>query len=137
MRIECFLAAKAAAHPAKTALITKHKRLSFEELDDLSSRLAAALFANGVRRNDRVLIFMDNCWEAAVSIFAVLKAGATFSPINASTKAEKLAYIIADCDASAILTQAKLMPVVAEACGSHGNTGIFVARLGRRPWRTV
>ncbi|RWN35877.1 class I adenylate-forming enzyme family protein [Mesorhizobium sp.] len=127
MRIESFLVAKAAAHPAKTALITKDKRLCYEELDDLSSRLAAALFANGVRRNDRVLIFMDNCWEAAVSIFAVLKAGATFSPINASTKAEKLAYIIADCDAAAIFTQAKLMPVVAEACGSSGKTGIFVA----------
>ncbi|SJM33296.1 class I adenylate-forming enzyme family protein [Mesorhizobium delmotii] len=125
MRIEHFLAAKAAAHPAKTALITKHRRLRYEELDDLSSRLAAALFLNGVRRDDRVLVFMDNCWEAAVSIFAVLKAGATFSPVNPSTKADKLAYIIADCDAAAILTQAKLMPVVAEACG--GNTGIFVA----------
>ncbi|CAH2398979.1 class I adenylate-forming enzyme family protein [Mesorhizobium ventifaucium] len=125
MRIEHFLAANAAAHPAKTALITKHKRLSYEELDDLSSRLAAALLANGVRRDDRVVVFMDNCWEAAVSIFAVLKAGATFSPVNPSTKADKLAYIIADCGAAAILTQAKLMPVVAEACG--GNTGIFVA----------
>ncbi|RWM89196.1 MAG: AMP-dependent synthetase [Mesorhizobium sp.] len=125
MRIEHFLAARAAAHPAKTALITTHKRLRYEELDDLSSRLAAALFANGVRRDDRVVVFMDNCWEAAVSIFAVLKAGATFSPINPSTKADKLAYIIGDCDAAAILTQAKLMPVVGEACG--GNTGIFVA----------
>ncbi|RWM80776.1 MAG: AMP-dependent synthetase [Mesorhizobium sp.] len=125
MRIEHFLAAKAAAHPAKTALITTHRRLRYEELDDLSSRLAAALFLNGVRRDDRVLVFMDNCWEAAVSIFAVLKAGATFSPVNPSTKADKLSYIIADCDAAAILTQAKLMPVVAEACG--GNTGIFVA----------
>ncbi|MET3581853.1 amino acid adenylation domain-containing protein [Mesorhizobium robiniae] len=125
MRIEHFLVAKAAAHPAKTALITKDRRLCYEELDDLSSRLAAALFANGVRRNDRVLIFMDNCWEAAVSIFAVLKAGATFSPINASTKADKLAYIIGDCDAAAILTQSKLMPVVTEARGD--NAGIFVA----------
>ncbi|MER8830207.1 AMP-binding protein [Mesorhizobium sp. M0938] len=125
MRIESSLAAKAAAHPAKTALITKDKRLSYEELDNLSSRLAAALFANGVRRKDRVLIFMDNCWEAAVSIFAVLKAGATFSPINASTKADKLAYIIGDCDAAAILTQSKLMPVVTEACGNK--TGTFVA----------
>ncbi|TIP25772.1 MAG: acyl--CoA ligase [Mesorhizobium sp.] len=125
MRIEHFLAANAAAQPAKTALITSHKRLSYAELDDLSSRLAAALFLNGVRRDDGVVVFMDNCWEAAVSIFAVLKAGATFIPVNPSTKADKLAYILADCDAAAILTHAKLMPVVAEACG--GNTGIFVA----------
>lgn len=102
MRFEQFLIRNAGASGGKTALVTERKRLSYEELDDLSARLAAALAANGVKRNDRVLVFMDNCWEAAVSIFAILKAGATFSPINASTKADKLAYIIDDCDAAAI-----------------------------------
>jgi amino acid adenylation domain-containing protein len=125
LRIEQFLTDKAASHPRKVALVTDRKRLCYEELDNLSSRLAGALAKNGVKRNDRVLIFMDNCWEAAVSIFAVLKAGATFSPINASTKADKLAFILADCEASAILTQAKLMPVVAEAAA--GKAPIFVA----------
>lgn len=115
MRVEQYLTANAAAHGAKTALVTERKRLRYDELDDLSNRLAAALAANGVQRGDRVLVFMDNCWEAAVSIFAVLKAGATFSPINASTKADKLAYVIGDCEPAAILTQAKLMPVVTQA----------------------
>lgn len=115
MRVEEFLKASALADGAKTALICGSRRLSYDELDGLSDRLAAALAANGVRRNDRVLIFMDNSWEAAVSIFAVLKAGAVFSPINASTKAEKLAYVAADCEAAAVLTQARLLPVAAEA----------------------
>ena len=60
-----------------------------------------ALAASGIARGDRVLVFMDNCWEAAVSIFAILKAGAVFSPINPSTKADKLAYIIGNCRARA------------------------------------
>lgn len=115
MRFEQFLIRNAAAYGTKTALVTDRTRLSYDELDDLSSRLAAALAASGVNANDRVLVFMDNCWEAAVAIFAILKAGATFSPVNASTKADKLAYIITDCEAAAILTQAKLMPIVAEA----------------------
>ncbi|SDM16051.1 class I adenylate-forming enzyme family protein [Ensifer sp. YR511] len=128
MRFEQFLIGNAARHAAKTALVTDRKRLSYGEFDDLSSRLAAALAKAGVKRNDRVLVFMDNCWEAAVSIFAILKAGATFSPINASTKADKLAYIIDDCEAAAILTQAKLMPVVADArAQSSGKADIFVA----------
>ncbi|KQZ82898.1 AMP-dependent synthetase [Mesorhizobium sp. Root157] len=125
MRVEQFLTANASSHPEKTALVTDRRRLSYAELDDLSGRLATALASNGVKRNDRVLIFMDNCWEAAVSIFAAMKAGATFSPINASTKADKLAYIRADCEAAAILTQAKLMPVVTEAVGE--SAGIFLA----------
>jgi amino acid adenylation domain-containing protein len=127
MRFEQFLIDKAAENAAKTALITDRRRLRYDELDELSSRLAAALAGAGVKRNDRVLVFMDNCWEAAVSIFAVLKAGATFSPINASTKADKLAYIIADCEAAAILTQAKLLPIVTEAQTQSGKADLFVA----------
>lgn len=136
MRVEQFLINSARAHGAKTALVTDRKRLVYDELDDLSSRLATALAANGVKRGDRVLVFMDNCWEAAVSIFAALKAGATFSPINASTKADKLAYIIGDCDAAAILTQAKLMPVVTQARAGLLDRPIFVASTEAAPDRT-
>ncbi|MBP2234244.1 amino acid adenylation domain-containing protein [Sinorhizobium kostiense] len=136
MRFEQFLMKNAAAHGAKTALITERKRLSYAELDELSARLAASLAANGVKRNDRVLVFMDNCWEAAVSIFAILKAGATFSPINASTKADKLAYIIGDCEAAAILTQAKLMPIVTEAHALPRDDAPFVASTAAPTGRT-
>jgi len=127
MRIEQYLVSNAARQGDKTALITDRRRLRYDELDDLASRLATTLAANGVKRGDRVLIFMDNCWEAAVSIFAALKAGATFSPINASTKADKLAYVIADCEPTAILTQAKLMPVVNQARAADFDRPLFVA----------
>ena len=66
----------------------------------MSDRLAAALAARGIARGDRVAVFMDNCWEAVVAIFAVLKAGAVFSPVNPSTKADKLAFILNNCRAA-------------------------------------
>lgn len=115
MRFERFLSHQASNRSSKTALVTKSLRLTYGEFEELSNRLANSLVANGIERGDRVLVFMDNSWEAAISIFAVLKAGAVFSPINASTKADKLAFIIENCEASAILTQAKLMPVVTRA----------------------
>lgn len=133
MRIETYLLSKAARQGGKTALVTDRRRLRYDELDDLSSRLAATLSAQGVKRDDRVLIFMDNCWEAAVSIFAVLKAGATFSPINASTKADKLAYVIADCEPTAILTLARLMPVVNQARAAEEGRTLFVAAAADDP----
>ncbi|WP_163270756.1 class I adenylate-forming enzyme family protein [Chelativorans alearense] len=135
MRVEEFLKRSALADGAKTALICGSRRLSYNELDALSDRLAAALASSGVRRNDRVLVFMDNSWEAAVSIFAVLKAGATFSPINASTKAEKLAYVAGDCEAAAVLTQAKLLPVAAEARALCGRPFVLVST--QRPGEAV
>ncbi|MCR9138216.1 MAG: AMP-binding protein [Alphaproteobacteria bacterium] len=124
MRIEETLSRHATSSGSKRALVTSGRSLTYSELDDLTDRLAAALGANGVRRGDRVLVFMDNRWEAVVSIFAALKTGAVFSPINASTKADKLAYIIDNCQAAAILTTARLMPVVNSA---NLDKSIFVA----------
>lgn len=120
MRVETFLTASAQRFGAKTALIAGSTRLTYAELDQMSDRLAAGLRAQGVGRDDRVLVFLDNCWEAAVAIFAILKAGATFSPINASTKGDKLAYIAGNCEARAVITQPRLAGAVAEAmtCGA-------------------
>ena len=119
MRIEQWLVDSAHKFGSKTALITPQKRLTYTEFNDNSTRLAAALVELGVKRGDRVLVFMDNCWEAAISIFAILRAGATFSPINPSTKADKLAYVIGNCRATAILTTGKLINVVEEARHEH------------------
>ena len=117
MRVENFLRQSAQRFPHKTVLIAGAVRLSYAEFDAKTDALAAALQRLGVKRNDRVLVFMDNAAEAALSIFAVLKAGATFSPINASTKADKLAYIVDNCRPTAILTQKKLAAVTATALG--------------------
>jgi long-chain acyl-CoA synthetase len=112
MRVERFLRDSAGRFPDKPALIAGGKRITFRELDAMSDRLAAALVQRGLKRGERVIVFMDNCWEAVTGIFAVLKAGGVFSPINPSTKADKLAYVINNCRASAILMQERALPVV-------------------------
>jgi len=119
MRIERFLSQSAQRFPDKTALIAGPVRLSYAQFDAQATALAAALQGLGVKRNDRVLVFMDNIAEAALAIFAVLKAGATFSPINSSTKADKLAYVIGNCRPVAILAQRKLAPVAVEAIAGN------------------
>ena len=121
MRFECYLEDSADRHGAKTALVAGETRLSYRDFESLAQKLANSLAARGVGRQDRVLIFMGNCAEAAISIFAALKAGATFSVINASTKATKLGYIIADCAPSAILTSRRLLTLTREAIESAGD----------------
>lgn len=127
MRFEQHLSENARRLGDKIALIAGDRRFTYAELDALSNVLAGSLAKAGVQRDDRVLIFMDNCWQAAVSIFAVLKAGATFSPINASTKADKLAFIIENCEPAAILTQAKLAPTAIEARNLAQADQLFIA----------
>ncbi len=85
MRIEQYLTKSAQRFGTKTALVAGDRRLSYGELDAASDRLAAALVRRGLKRGERAVVFMDNAWEAVVGLFAVLKAGAVFSPINPST----------------------------------------------------
>ncbi len=115
MRIETFLTESARLFPDKTALVAGGRRMSFAELDEASGRVAAALAAHGVERGDRAVIFAENCWEAVVSLFAAAKAGAVFSLVNPTVKAEKLGYILANCRPAALITRGRLLATAAEA----------------------
>lgn len=117
MRLETFLTGSAERLGDKIALIAGNERLSYRRLDDLSDRLAAALDANGVGRGDRVLLFLDNGWPAAVAIFATLKLGGIVVPISPLTKSERLVYILEHCAPRIILTQARLAKTLQAAGG--------------------
>lgn len=108
MRVEQFLRDSARSHRHKVALVAGERRLTFGDLDGASDRLAVVLSDGGVSRGDRIVVFMDNCWEAVVAIFAVMKAGAVLCPINPSTKAHKLAWLLSHCRASAMILQDRL-----------------------------
>jgi long-chain acyl-CoA synthetase len=103
VQLEAFLERSALRLPGKVALVCDGRRLTYREVEEGSNRLAHGLIGLGVRRGDRVGIFLDNSVEAVLSIFAVLKAGGVFVMINPTTKAEKAAYILDDCGARALV----------------------------------
>jgi amino acid adenylation domain-containing protein len=102
-----------ASYPNHTALVVGDVRMSYLEVTHYASRLAHALQARGVRRGDRVAIFMDNTWQCAASIYGVLLAGGVFVAINAQTKHDKLAFILHDSDSSVLLSEPHLARVFA------------------------
>ncbi len=106
MLVQNFLEQAATRRPAKTALVCAGRRLSYAEIDARADRLAAALAEMGVRRHDRVVIFLENSPEAVIALFGILKAGAAFVLLNPGMKAAKLAFILNDCGARAIIAHA-------------------------------
>jgi long-chain acyl-CoA synthetase len=74
---------------------------------------ANALSALGIRRGDRVALFMTNRPEYVVSFFALARIGAVSSPMNPSYKEREVAYQIADAEAVAVIVQPDLVPLVA------------------------
>lgn len=87
------LARTRAALPDAPAILCGERQLSYAELDERSSRLAAHLQAAGLRRHDTALVQLPNVAEFYVVFFALLKAG--IAPVNAlfsHQKLELLAY---------------------------------------------
>jgi amino acid adenylation domain-containing protein len=103
-----FLIDSAARLPEKVALVCQGQRVTYAELDRQSNAVAHALRTHGVERGDRVIVFADNTVAAVVSFFAVLKANAVVSMVNPQTKDDKLAYLLNDCRAAAMITDAHL-----------------------------
>jgi amino acid adenylation domain-containing protein len=104
VQVEQFLENSARHHPDKVALICGNERLTYRQIEVGANELAHALIQAGVQRGDRVVTFLPNSKEAVLAIFATLKAGAVFVVLNPTTKPDKLAYILNNCRASAMIT---------------------------------
>jgi len=101
--------------PHKMAVVSGEQRLTYAQLLRHVLALAGALRADGVVRGDRVVILLENSVEYVVAVHAVLIAGAVCVPVSAMTKADKLAFIVADTKARALLTHALLASAWASA----------------------
>jgi amino acid adenylation domain-containing protein len=110
-----FLIESARRLPDKVALVCQKKRLTYGEIERRSNALAHALVKRGVARGDRVIVFADNTVETVVSFWGVLKANAVVSIVNPLTKVDKLAYLLNDCRATALITDGHLTPAFAPA----------------------
>lgn len=109
------LRAQAARDPAREAVVAGERRLSYGELDRAADALADDLRRRGVGRGDRVAFVMHNSAELAIGLYGALRAGAAISPLNPTIKAQKLAYVLADSGAAAVVCDDELRGVVSAA----------------------
>lgn len=105
-------------YPHKTAIADSQGRYTYQQLEQESDQLALHLLSMGLSLQGRVVIFLDNCYEAVLSIYAILKAGGVFVLLNPALKPAKLAYILDNCDADFLISSASLAPTV-QAAFSH------------------
>jgi long-chain acyl-CoA synthetase len=110
----------AAAAPNRDAVVDEFGGRTYRQLLDDAKRLARFLQDQGLQRGDRVALYLDNTAECVVAIFATLFAGGVFVIVNPQTKAQKLAFILADSGAEFLLTGGHSEAVAAEAVGQGG-----------------
>jgi acetyl-CoA synthetase len=80
------------------------RRITYKELHAEVSRLANALKANGVRKGDRVTIYLPMIPEAAFSMLACARIGAIHSVVFGGFSPDSLAGRIQDCDSQLVIT---------------------------------
>ncbi|MET8572126.1 amino acid adenylation domain-containing protein [Streptomyces sp. NPDC004783] len=103
-RIDTAVAEVAAARPDAVAVRCEDTRLTYGELDHRADRLAHALHALGVTGGDRVGVCLERSAELIVVLLAVLKAGATYVPMDPAHPDDRLAHTTSDAGLVAVLT---------------------------------
>jgi long-chain acyl-CoA synthetase len=83
------------------------------EIDGDSDALAAALTGLGLRRGDRIALYLQNMPQFIVGLLAAWKLGATVVPVNPMLKERELRYVLKDSGAKAIISLQDLWNSVA------------------------
>jgi amino acid adenylation domain-containing protein len=99
---------KAAERGEHTAITFEGVKLSYQELNARSNRLARKIISTGVAQESIIGIMMHRSAEMLVSILAVLKAGCAYVPIDPEYPVDRIRYMITDSGLTLLLTEALL-----------------------------
>ncbi len=94
--------------PDKTAIIVKGEEYTYSQLREGAERFASHLQQSGIKRGDRIAIYMNNSWQSVVALYGVTLSGALFLMINPQTKANKLHYILEDSGSRILIAEGRL-----------------------------
>lgn len=80
-------------------------RIDYRHLSVLSCRVRDRLFAMGVRRGDRVGVYLRKSIEAVAAILGILKAGAAYVPADPGSPVSRIAYSQNNCGVKAVILE--------------------------------
>jgi len=116
--------------PQAEALVFAEERLSYRELNQRANQLGNYLQQLGVGPETLVAVLLDRSVDLVVSLLGILKAGGAYVPIDPEYPAERVRYMLADCGARVLLTQATL------AAHVDSPTGCTVVQLDQE-WERI
>lgn len=92
--------------PSQTAVSFKQTNLSYAKLAEQSVRLASSLSVKyGVSKGDRVGVLLDRSEKMIIAILGILRAGATYVPVDPSYPSSRQEYIVNDAGIKILVTQ--------------------------------
>ncbi|BBH45202.1 non-ribosomal peptide synthetase [Pseudomonas sp. KU43P] len=117
--------------PQRTALAWEGGSLDYAELHQQANRLAHYLRDKGVGPDTRVAIAVERSPQLLVGLLAILKAGGAYVPLDVDYPAERLAYMLGDCQASLLLSHSGLLDSLPQV---EGVSAIALDQLHLDSW---
>ncbi|WP_116125405.1 amino acid adenylation domain-containing protein [Lewinella sp. IMCC34183] len=87
----------ASASPDRPAFRCGGRSLTYAAFAERTNRLANLLLQRGVRRGDRIGIYLPRSLESAVAVHGILKAGAAYVPLDPEAPVARTRQLIQDC----------------------------------------
>ncbi|MGB8981374.1 MAG: AMP-binding protein, partial [Anaerolineales bacterium] len=107
-----FLDEAARKYPDRACTIFKGAVISYREMNALTDHMAAALVEMGVRKGDRVGIFMPNTPQFVIAYFGILKAGGVVVAVNPTYPPDEVVIPVNDANVEIIFTLTRFYPVL-------------------------
>jgi long-chain acyl-CoA synthetase len=109
------LSASAARNPQRAAIVFEDESVSYEWLDEATTRLAKWFLQQGCKPGDRIAFYWPNSIEIAELYFACFKAGLIAVPVNIMMKPHEAAYVLEHSKAVMCFVRSDRAEVVREA----------------------
>src|SRR3954469_3027877 len=118
----------AAKHPEASAIYYYGTRISYARMKSEADALAGYLQQRcGVRKGDRVMLYLQNSPQFVIGYFAVLRADAVVVPVNPMNLTEELRHYIDDADAAVAIVGQDRLAQIAPLLGKEKLKKIVVA----------
>ncbi|MFP3980736.1 MAG: AMP-binding protein [Desulfobacterales bacterium] len=124
-----YLRRRAQQTPDKPCVIFYGAEMTFRQLDDYSDRFAACLAGRGLKKGDRVAVFMPNCPQFLIVFYGILKLGCIHVPVNPLFKEAEFVYEIQDAGPKAIVALDLLYSLVSATREQTGLETVFATSL--------
>jgi long-chain acyl-CoA synthetase len=113
----------------RTAVVYLGERFSYRRLRELSERFAGALTDLGVKKGDRVMVYISNCIQWVIAFLGIQKAGAAIVPVSPIYTSYEIEYMIKDSGAETVVCLDTNFCYVKEVLGTTDLKRVIVTHL--------
>lgn len=118
--------------PLATAIVDGPRRVTYRELSEASNRLARTLREHGCARGDRICFAIPKSADAIITILGILKADCTYTPLDTSSPASRVAHIVRSAEPRLVIGTSATLPFLEQVLAEAGSTGLQIGIVDDR-----